>query len=156
MDQFPLIAGKVWWSNSFIVIKDMVLGSDIGWAYLPKHLVEEELNKLRLVEINVSFDHKTWSPPVDLVKGLQRTAPLWQHGNRLTATRSDERAGGPTAKKIALRIFSKGTTTTVPSRCLCHPTHECPHKFANLIELATISYLQSLCPPRKHSSLRKP
>ncbi|MDH5898184.1 LysR family transcriptional regulator [Vibrio splendidus] len=73
MDQFPLIAGKVWWSNSFIVIKEMVLGSDIGWAYLPKHLVEEELNKQRLVEINVSFDHKTWSPPVDLVLSKTRS-----------------------------------------------------------------------------------
>ncbi len=80
MDQFPLIAGKVWWSNSFIVIKEMVLGSDIGWAYLPKHLVEEELNKQRLVEINVSFDHKTWSPPVDLVLSKTRSkgpALLW-------------------------------------------------------------------------------
>jgi len=80
MDQFPLIAGKVWWSNSFIVIKEMVLGSDIGWAYLPKHLVEEELNKQRLMEINVSFDHKTWSPPVDLVLSKTRSkgpALLW-------------------------------------------------------------------------------
>ncbi|MEZ8357244.1 LysR family transcriptional regulator [Vibrio splendidus] len=80
MDQFSLIAGKVWWSNSFIVIKEMVLGSDIGWAYLPRHLVEEELNKQRLVEINVSFDHKTWSPPVDLVLSKTRSkgpALLW-------------------------------------------------------------------------------
>ncbi|MEZ9867145.1 LysR family transcriptional regulator [Vibrio sp. 10N.261.51.A4] len=73
MDQFPLIAGKVWWSNSFIVIKEMILGSDIGWAYLPKHLVEEELIKQRLVEVNVSFDHKTWSPPVDLVLSKTRS-----------------------------------------------------------------------------------
>ena len=50
MDQFPLIAGKIWWSNSFIVIKEMILGSDVGWAYLPKHLVEEELSKQRLIE----------------------------------------------------------------------------------------------------------
>ncbi|MEZ9273849.1 LysR family transcriptional regulator [Vibrio sp. 10N.286.54.B2] len=80
MDQFPLIAGKVWWSNSFIVIKEMILGSDIGWAYLPKHLVEEELIKQRLVEVNVSFDHKTWSPPVDLVLSKTRSkgpALLW-------------------------------------------------------------------------------
>ncbi|MDA0153134.1 LysR family transcriptional regulator [Vibrio sp. Makdt] len=80
MDQFPLIAGKVWWSNSFIVIKEMILGSDVGWAYLPKHLVEEELSKQRLVEVNVSFDHKTWSPPVDLVLSKTRSkgpALLW-------------------------------------------------------------------------------
>ncbi|CAH6857730.1 LysR family transcriptional regulator [Vibrio chagasii] len=80
MDQFPLIAGKVWWSNSFIVIKEMILGSDVGWAYLPKHLVEEELSKQRLIEVNVSFDHKTWSPPVDLVLSKTRSkgpALLW-------------------------------------------------------------------------------
>ncbi|KAB0288089.1 LysR family transcriptional regulator [Vibrio fortis] len=67
MDQFPLIAGKVWWSNSFIVIKEMLLGSDIGWAYLPEHLVRDEIDKKQLVEINIAFDHKTWSPPVDLI-----------------------------------------------------------------------------------------
>lgn len=67
MDQFPLIAGKVWWSNSFIAIREIVLGSDIGWAYLPEHLVKEEISKKQLVEIDIAFDHKTWSPPVDLI-----------------------------------------------------------------------------------------
>jgi len=67
VEQFPVIAGKVWWSNSFNSIKEMMLHSNLGWAYLPSHLVECDIKNNRLAEVNISVDHKAWCPPVDLV-----------------------------------------------------------------------------------------
>ncbi|MFA0567492.1 LysR family transcriptional regulator [Vibrio gallaecicus] len=80
IDQFPTIAGKFWWSTSFRAIKDVVLNSKAGWAYLPHHMVEAEIKNKTLVEINSSFDHKAWSPPVDLVTSklqVKGPAQLW-------------------------------------------------------------------------------
>ena len=80
IDHFPVVAGKVWWANSFVAIKEMIVHSSVGWAYLPSYLVEDEIQQGKLNQINVSFDHKTWSPPVDLViskKAMKGPGLLW-------------------------------------------------------------------------------
>lgn len=67
IQQFIEIAGKVWWSNSFTTIQKVLLNSNIGWAYLPSHAVKNDILNNKLAEVNISFDHKAWSPPVDIV-----------------------------------------------------------------------------------------
>lgn len=84
IEQFFVIAGKVWWSNSFCAIKEMMLHSNLGWAYLPSHLVQEDVANNRLADINISFDHKAWCPPVDLVTskiGSKGPALQWLERN---------------------------------------------------------------------------
>ncbi|WP_164684011.1 LysR family transcriptional regulator [Vibrio maerlii] len=67
LPQFPIVAAKVWWSNSFQVMCNMLKSAPIGWAYVPLHLVENDLNNHSLVALNIVIDHKAWSPPVDIV-----------------------------------------------------------------------------------------
>lgn len=57
---------SVWWCSSYMYIKQLVL-RDVGWAYLPRFMVDEELESGLLKKMDVSFDHKPWSVPVDLV-----------------------------------------------------------------------------------------
>ncbi|MCL9780934.1 LysR family transcriptional regulator [Vibrio sp. S4M6] len=65
--QLPVSTGKVYWSNSFNSVKEMLIHGNMGWAYLPSHLVQADIDNQRLAEISISFDHKAWTPPVDLV-----------------------------------------------------------------------------------------
>lgn len=67
IEQFQVIAGKVWWANSFHTIKHMISNGNLGWSYLPSHSVQEDIANGVLAEVNISFDHKAWCPPVDLV-----------------------------------------------------------------------------------------
>ncbi|RQW64077.1 LysR family transcriptional regulator [Vibrio viridaestus] len=57
---------NVWWCTSHYSILDMVR-ERIGWAYLPSFLADTYLKSGELAKINVTFDHKPWSVPVDLV-----------------------------------------------------------------------------------------
>ncbi|WP_029236067.1 LysR family transcriptional regulator [Vibrio coralliilyticus] len=66
LQQFPVLASKVWWSNSFSSIKHTILHGNLGWSYLPAHMVDPAIESGALVELRVSIDHKTWSPPVDV------------------------------------------------------------------------------------------
>ncbi|MBW3696702.1 LysR family transcriptional regulator [Vibrio sp. T187] len=80
LEQFPIIAGKVWWSNNFGSIRQLLLHSNLGWAYLPTHLVCEDIKSKKLVEIDITFDHKAWCPPIDLVtskRGAKGPALSW-------------------------------------------------------------------------------
>ncbi|NPD08765.1 LysR family transcriptional regulator [Vibrio ostreicida] len=84
LPQFPVLASKVWWTNSFASIKHTLCHGNLGWAYLPVHLVETAIQDGQLVQLNVAIDHKTWSPPVDVVT-LKRSgkgpAILWLEDN---------------------------------------------------------------------------
>jgi DNA-binding transcriptional LysR family regulator len=66
MQQFPQISADVWWTNSFDTLL-MFIKQNIGWAYLPTHMVEAELQKDQLYKLPVVIDYKTWSIPVDIV-----------------------------------------------------------------------------------------
>ena len=72
MQQFPQISADVWWANSFDNLL-MFIKQNIGWAYLPTHMVETKLKKGLLYKLPVVIDHKTWSIPVDIVtaKGVR-------------------------------------------------------------------------------------
>lgn len=62
----PLLSANLWWSNDFINIKALV-NQGLGWTYMPAHLVEQDIQAAKLFKLNLTFDHKVWSPPVDLV-----------------------------------------------------------------------------------------
>lgn len=80
-DQLPQLSAKVWWANDFECIKTLLL-KGVGWSYLPGHMVEEEINQHQLKRLMFSFDHKTWSPPIDMatVKNQVKGPALsWLH-----------------------------------------------------------------------------
>ncbi|WP_218938214.1 LysR family transcriptional regulator [Parashewanella tropica] len=66
LQQFISFSKKLWWSNAFDSMLSMV-EQNIGWAYLPSYMVEEKLKEKKLCKIKVSFDHKPWNLPVDIV-----------------------------------------------------------------------------------------
>lgn len=55
-----------WYTNNFHEVKSLVM-SGLGWGYLPKHMVENELAKGDIHTLNLSFDHKPWNPPVERI-----------------------------------------------------------------------------------------
>ncbi len=65
-EQFPEVSPEIWWSNNFESVLAMVKQS-LGWAYLPSHYLKKQLPVSQLHTIPVTFDHKEWSPPVDLI-----------------------------------------------------------------------------------------
>ncbi len=67
LEQFPPVASKIWWVNSFNAMKHVIVNGTLGWAYLPYHQVEREVLEGVLVELNIAIDHKMWCPPVDMV-----------------------------------------------------------------------------------------
>ncbi len=62
----PLLSASLWWANDFLNIKALV-DQGLGWSYMPAHLVDQDIKLKRLCKLDLTFDHKTWSPPVDLV-----------------------------------------------------------------------------------------
>lgn len=62
----PLLSANLWWANDFLNIKAMVM-QGLGWSYLPAHLVEQEIVAGKLCKLDLTFDHKIWSPPIDMV-----------------------------------------------------------------------------------------
>ncbi|GHG63041.1 transcriptional regulator [Alishewanella longhuensis] len=60
------IAASTWWCSSYSKVLALV-NRQVGWAYLPLFMVEPLLSKGLLCEMQVSFDHATWSVPVDLI-----------------------------------------------------------------------------------------
>jgi DNA-binding transcriptional LysR family regulator len=64
---------NVWWCSSNYAALELVK-QKIGWAYLPTSLAQPLIEQGELCKIDVVFDHKPWSVPVDLVskKGAQR------------------------------------------------------------------------------------
>lgn len=68
------IASKTWWCSSYSKVLALV-NRNVGWAYLPRFMVAAQLTNGQLHALPVSFDHVSWSVPVDLV--FRRGA---QHG----------------------------------------------------------------------------
>lgn len=68
------IASKTWWCSSYSKVLALV-NRNVGWAYLPRFMVAAQLTNGQLKTLPVSFDHVSWSVPVDLV--FRRGA---QHG----------------------------------------------------------------------------
>lgn len=64
---------NAWWCSSNYSVLALVK-QQIGWAYLPLSLVQPFVHTGLLQKIDVTFDHKPWSVPVDLVckKGALR------------------------------------------------------------------------------------
>ncbi|MFI8621316.1 MULTISPECIES: LysR family transcriptional regulator [unclassified Marinomonas] len=67
------ITPNVWWCSSNYAALELVM-QKVGWAYLPLPLVSPLIEHNNIHKIDVVFDHKPWSVPVDLVskKGAQR------------------------------------------------------------------------------------
>lgn len=62
----PLLSASLWWANDFLNIKALVT-QGLGWSYMPVHLVQQDIQQATLCKLDLTFDHKIWSPPVDLV-----------------------------------------------------------------------------------------
>ena len=77
LQQFISLSNQTWWCNDFGSILSLV-EQNIGWSYLPSHMVEKKIKANQLKKIDVSFDHKTWSFTVDLVskKGISKGPAL--------------------------------------------------------------------------------
>jgi len=86
MQQFPQISANVWWANSFDNLL-MFIRQNIGWAYLPAHMVEADIANGKLYKLPVVIDHTTWSIPVDIIsaKGvLMGPAMSWLYNELKT------------------------------------------------------------------------
>ncbi|MFM2643520.1 LysR family transcriptional regulator [Vibrio chagasii] len=66
-DQFPVQPAKKIWVNNVNTIRSLLIKSSQGWAFMPKHLVIDDIALGRLAKIYLEFDHIEWSPPIDMV-----------------------------------------------------------------------------------------
>lgn len=66
LEQFPPLSPEIWHAAHFHTLRDMVLAG-LGWAYLPEHLVSGAIASGELVRLNLRFEHRHWSPPVECV-----------------------------------------------------------------------------------------
>lgn len=62
----PYISPKLIKSNDFQTLIKMA-ESNLGWGYLPEHLVETNIKQGKLCQLPLSFDLKTWQVPIDVV-----------------------------------------------------------------------------------------
>lgn len=60
------IAASTWWCSSYSKVLALV-SRQVGWAYLPRFMVEPLLANGTLCKMQVNFDYVTWSVPVDLI-----------------------------------------------------------------------------------------
>ncbi|WP_417552304.1 LysR family transcriptional regulator [Marinomonas fungiae] len=64
---------NVWWCSSSLNALSLIQ-QNVGWGYLPEHLVTNSIEAKQLVRLDVTFDHLTWQVPIDLV---------WQRGSAI-------------------------------------------------------------------------
>lgn len=79
LGQFPALSTQIWYASSFFAIRELVL-QGIGWAYLPQHLVSDDIAAGRLSVPNSVFEHKSWRAPVEWVipkKVIRGPAMQW-------------------------------------------------------------------------------
>lgn len=60
------IASKVWWCSGYSEALALV-ERQLGWAYLPRFMVQHLLDNGQLHRLKLAIDHATWSVPVDLI-----------------------------------------------------------------------------------------
>lgn len=70
LDLFPKMSRQAWYINNFYALSDMIQAG-FGWGYIPAHFVDELGMITGFHRLNFSFDHKPWSPPVELVRQKQ-------------------------------------------------------------------------------------
>ncbi len=66
LDQIDPLSAEIWWANSFYAIRELVI-QGIGWSYIPCHLAKDAIDRGELHRMPLSFDHKPWSPPVEII-----------------------------------------------------------------------------------------
>ncbi|MCV0429046.1 MAG: LysR family transcriptional regulator, partial [Roseibium sp.] len=71
LDAFPKMSTLAWFANDYRTICELALAG-LGWSYLPAHMAEEMIAHGRLHRMNICFDHKPWSPPVEIVTPKER------------------------------------------------------------------------------------
>lgn len=83
LEHFPSMSTEVWTAASFHNIRELVIHG-VGWAYLPKHLVDSEIQSGSLARLKLRFEHSNWSPSVECVIPKHITMGpafswLWHH-----------------------------------------------------------------------------
>ena len=66
LDAFPKMSTLAWFANDYRTICAMVMDG-LGWAYLPAFLADEWIAQSRMHRMNIRFDHKPWSPPIEIL-----------------------------------------------------------------------------------------
>jgi DNA-binding transcriptional LysR family regulator len=66
VNQFTPLGPNNWYTNNFHEVKSLIM-SGLGWGYLPKHIVENELASGDIITLKLSFDHKPWNPPIERI-----------------------------------------------------------------------------------------
>lgn len=66
LDYVPPISALIWSSNSIHCLIE-AMQHNIGWGYLPRHMVEPGITNQQLHLLDMRLDNKDWSPTVDLV-----------------------------------------------------------------------------------------
>lgn len=72
IEHFPPISNELWTATNFHLLLELTL-QGAGWSYLPCHLVDHQIREGRLHRLMMSFDHKSWSPPVELIIPKNKT-----------------------------------------------------------------------------------
>ena len=66
IDATPSMSKQIWSTSTFHLMKCLV-ERGLGWAYLPEHYVEEDIENGRLHKIPLAFEQKLWKPPVEKI-----------------------------------------------------------------------------------------
>ena len=64
--QNPSFTDKVFWCNDILTVINL-LKFNIGWAYMPIHIVKPMIDDKKLAMVSVSFDMKPWAVPVEVL-----------------------------------------------------------------------------------------
>ncbi|MES0883348.1 LysR family transcriptional regulator [Roseibium sp. SCP14] len=81
LDAFPKMSTLAWFANDYRTICAMVIDG-LGWAYLPAFLAEDWIAQAKMQRMNIRFDHKPWSPPVEILTAKETThgpATWWMY-----------------------------------------------------------------------------
>lgn len=65
--QLPLLSAKAWYCNSYQAIHSL-LEKQVGWAYLPAYLVDQDLKQDKLKKLKFTFDHKPWVLSIEMIR----------------------------------------------------------------------------------------
>ena len=75
LDLFPKMSTLAWYSNDFHTLCSMVLDG-FGWSYVPAHFAEQWIENGKAHRMNLAFDHKPWSPPIEVVTPKTSIGPI--------------------------------------------------------------------------------
>ncbi|OYD24645.1 LysR family transcriptional regulator [Oceanimonas baumannii] len=87
------VAADVWWVESQWVIVELV-ERNLGWAFVPEHVVAEALSRGSLVSPALEFDDQDWPVALELVWHKQRPlgkAAAWLKAAAVGAAQSSSR-----------------------------------------------------------------